>query len=262
MKTNHRGGRTLQPFICGESVCGEHHIRNNEVCQDASGWLAIRGRGKIPRSGVIVVADGLGSVLFPAYGAKTAIEAALSSARENLPAPVSDIPGILVEMTGTARNAVIREAVGRGCVPGDLACTLISVIYSRNFVAAAHIGDGCVIIRESSGELSTLTAPGTEYTNEVIPLTAPHWKSCLVSAQKSVVLGGVAVLTDGCVRAACSNSHGAVVPRPPFFDPLFSYVFSAKDEMTASDEIRSFLSGPGMTRSSGDDKTLVVGTIR
>jgi hypothetical protein len=68
-------------------------------------------------------------------------------------------------------------------------------------------------------------------------------------------------MTDGCVRAACTGPSDRLVPRPAFFDPLFSYVLSQQDEKSASGEIRSFLRGQGMTRCSDDDKTVVVGVI-
>jgi hypothetical protein len=143
-----------------------------------------------------------------------------------------------------------------------MASTFICVLFSRHGIAAAHVGDGCIVARDRAGELFMLTSPGGEYANEVVPLTAPEWRSDLITVQKRQRGGGVVVMTDGCVRAACTGPSGHLVPRPPFFDPLFSYVLSQQDEKTASDEIRSFLKSQGMARCSDDDKTVVVGVIR
>ena len=261
MKKTGVPGKKSSPFMCGGSVCGEYHGSRDEPCQDASGWTVVPGRRGFPPYGVIAVADGLGSARLSGIGAATAVTVALESARSALPVPVGSIGGVLFDIARSARETVLTRSREYGCSPRDLASTFICVLFSRHGIAAVHIGDGCVVARDRHGGLFMLTSPGGEYANEVVPLTAPEWKSELVTAYIRQRNGSVVVMTDGCVRAACTGPSDRLVPRPAFFDPLFSYVLSQQDEKSASGEIRSFLRGQGMTRCSDDDKTIVVGVI-
>lgn len=247
------------PFICGGSVTGPRHGKMGVLCQDVSGWLQVPGAGRIPRAGIIIASDGVGSALEPRLGATTAVEAGLRATQDLFPVPVSQVLPALMKVAGSARDAVLSEALRSGVPVHDLSCTFMGVLFSRSYAASVHIGDGCVIRRGPGGELSLLSSPAGEYFNEVNSLTAGSWKSHTETRIEIAPTLGVAVMTDGCTRAACESRKGLLVPRNLFFDPLFSYVSSVCREKQASQEVLRFLAGPGMSKHSEDDKTLVVG---
>ena len=246
--------------LAGCSVCGAGHEKTGLPCQDAHCWRELR-----PGLVVIAVADGAGSAPLSQVGAEAAAATAVAHvcARVDLPAEGanSDVywQELLNEAVAAARSAVESEAVTRSTSAGELATTLIVVVAGRNFVAAAQIGDGAVIIEESGAMQSLVRPAATEYLNETIFLTSADGPN----SQQTVIWRGrpsyLAVMSDGLQMAALRMPAGD--PHPGFFKPLFQFLSQQEDSSAAGQALKEFLSSPRLRQRTDDDVTLVMAAM-
>jgi hypothetical protein len=162
----------------------------------------------------------------------------------------------------SARSAMVELAALEQCTMHDLACTLIVVAIAGDRAAVAHIGDGAAVALTRYG-LVLLSAPGeSEYTNEVVPLSSESWAANL---RVTSTVGGVecvAVLTDGCQRAAFLRNENGPAPYERFFHPLFSFAKELIDTTQGEEELRGLLSSKKVCENAEDDKTLVLAVLR
>ena len=242
--------------VVAASVRGTSHEKTGQPCQDAHGWNVLP-------EGVLVaaVADGAGSAPLGEVGSDVAARTVVDFLTVKLawPWPQADQGWqlLLTDAINAARNAVEAAAAEREVSPRDLATTLIVVIATTEFVAAAQVGDGAAVVSDSTGDVLALTAPQSgEYINETTFLISPD---ALDKTQVTVWRGTpaqVAVFSDGLQMLALKLPEGT--PHAPFFAPLFRFVAQVTDEVEAQAQLTDFLRSPRITARADDDLTLLL----
>jgi Protein phosphatase 2C len=258
--------------VVATSVCGTSHQQRSQPCQDAHCWHS-------PAAGVLVaaVADGAGSAAFGEVGAQLAVNVAVETLSDRIGAvelehwlaatatlPATEIPPVLTDLKvalEAAREAVVVEADTRQTSLREFATTLILVVVTPQWVAAAQIGDGAAIAgnRDEDGDrIGALTSPSSgEYINETTFLVSPQ---ALETAQLNLwheSIEYLALFTDGLQLLALDMSDST--PHPPFFSPLFRFI--SQDELELSDaqiQLESFLNSDRVTQRTDDDLTLLL----
>lgn len=250
----------VPPYILGVSVTGSLHSKEGLPCQDACLYEIISDE-----FGIIAVADGLGSAPFADLGSRLAVEAAVSYAKNLLmdcPEDGLDMSEIPINMLHAARQCLEGKALEEGFKLTDVATTLITVLFYRDSVYAAQIGDGAVVAK-TDGALALLCGPSnSEYANEVTPVTCSTWESNLSFAEVSSGAEHIAVFTDGCQRAALLKTVDGYTPFEKFFNPVFSYADEADDLGGSELELGEFLLSEKISEYSEDDKTLVLAVLQ
>jgi hypothetical protein len=252
--------RELGWQVAAARKCGSLHEASGRNCEDAY-WVVQ------PKPGVLVigVADGAGSAKFAEIGANVAVEngvaqvcSGLTQAGDALDAPT--LRRILEEAMAAALSAVQMEATTRRVDCQELASTMILVIALREFIAAAQIGDGAIVVADqANGMFSLTTPPPGEYLNETVFLTS---QDALQTKQVKVWCGhasGVAAFSDG-LQMLCLK-WPAFEPHAPFFTPLLDFVRSTTDEAAGASELTSFLHSERVGKRTDDDVTLVLAAL-
>ena len=233
--------------VLGASVPGAAHVRRGEGCQDAhavrvtaDGWL------------VVAVADGMGSAVWAALGARAATLAAASATAAFVgAAPDAPLPHVVAHGLACARTALVAI----GGTLGDLACTLsVTAVSPARESCVAHIGDGAVVVESDGLQVLSLPAP-SEYLEVTDPLTALDWHRRVRVSEVVRDVRAVLAFTDGLQHAALT-ARGE--PGEAFLAPLIDFARSSDDEGLASEELAALLAGPKVGEHSDDDKTLVI----
>ena len=242
--------------VVAASVRGTSHEKVGQLCQDAHQW-------KMLPEGILVaaVADGAGSASLGKVGAIVASQTAVETiSKEVMPRSPDDEQGwqlLLTNALAAAKTAVEAEAVACSMTARDLATTLIIVVATPNFIAAAQVGDGVAVAADDEGNLIPLTSPQHgEYINETTFLVSPN---ALDTAQVSLWRGAaanIALLSDGLQMLALDMTEGK--PHAPFFSPLFHFVANVTDETEAKEQLVAFLRSPRITERTDDDLTLLL----
>lgn len=242
------------------SVPGTSHEKRGQPCQDAHYW------SRLP-DGVLIaaVADGAGSAPFGEVGSAIAVQTAVEligtqAAQLTANGQIINWDSLIRETLQTVQNAIAAEAQTRDVAVRDLATTLILAIATPQFVAVAQIGDGAAVIQDAEGQLIALTCPQQgEYANETTFLISPD---ALNSAQIALWTGTathIALFSDGLQRLALKLPEGT--PHLPFFSPLFRFVTDMQDELSAKQELVTFLRNPRITERTDDDLTILLATL-
>lgn len=243
--------------LLGASVQGPLHVKKNIPCQDACSFAML------PHDSVLLaVADGLGSADASDAGAAAATGAVEVCIRGLVAEPAFDDWAGAVRAAAAAARSAIEQEAGRLQRPlRDLACTLIVVIAQRDRAVAAHVGDGGAVVQTVSG-LRLLSPPGeSEYSNEVIPITAVDWESALRISALDVRIQAVAAFTDGCQRAGLRRFGSDLMPHAAFFDPIFSFARRVESTQVGQVRLHAMLSSRKMSEHSDDDKTLALAVL-
>jgi hypothetical protein len=248
---------TSYEHIKTASVCGTSHLRNNQLCQDAHNWQLLPDNIL-----VAAAADGAGSASQGKIGAMVATEAAVDNLaiKEITRSSLADdlvVQSLLTDALLAAKKAVETEATACNQQPQDLATTLIIAIATPEMVAAAQIGDGMAVAKNSQENLIALTLPNNgEYINETTFLTS--WDA-IDNAQMRLwreEIVNVGILTDGLQMLALNMVVGE--PHKPFFFPLFEFIENAEDKALAKEQLVRFLGSERITQRTEDDLTLII----
>ena len=251
--------------VMAASVAGTSHLRAGQMCQDVHRWgflPALDSAGTLEQTLICAVADGAGSASFGTFGAVMAAERSTGFLHTLLweggkPGDDAGWVELLREALVRTRRALIAGADKRGVTTADLASTLILAVATDDIVAAAQVGDGAIICRESGGALTALTTPyHGEHVNETLFLSAD---GALDAAQWVVRHGdtdGVAIISDGLERLALAMP--GAVPHSPFFEPLFRFAAESRTRVTAQEQLAAFLGGPRVAARTDDDVTLLL----
>jgi len=233
-------------LVFGASVGGFLHEKDGSGCQDAWKYRYIP-----PNMLIIAVSDGAGSSKKGELGAKMATDCAVNiSPKQNLRELVS-------ECVYNARKALEEKGKEDSIELGELACTLIVVAIREDKGYVAHIGDGAVV-SELGDELEVISEPEeSEYVNETTFLTDEAWELAL-RVREIAKFNALAIFTDGIQRGVLVKRGNEYIPYKGFFNPLFNYASSVKEEEKACKEIENLLKSEKFLKLSEDDKTLVI----
>ena len=243
--------------VVGASVQGVGHLKTGTPCEDAHRFVILPDGLFIG-----VVADGAGSAALAAEGSQFAADCLTegmgrSEMRPYLSGDAATMRPILAAGFATARELLEEKAALAGRDPRDYSTTALLVVASSDWVAAAQIGDGAVVIEEVNGNVFALTKPQTgEHANETIFLVSPG----AIEQAEFVVWRGtvknIAVFTDGLQRLALKLPEGSA--HAPFFAPLFQFVSELDDAAAGAAQLESFLRSPRITERADDDLTLLL----
>lgn len=262
--------------VAGVSVAGTSHVRSGLVCQDNRAWF---DAGDIVG---MAIADGAGSKPFSEHGSAVAVRAAIVHLVEQYergslknsdekaggwlsrwfcfkPKKQDDDDGLrmrLKQSFAAAAKAVEVEAAELGTTPQELATTLIVTLAGPDFVAAAQVGDGAVVVEDENSNLFALTAPTTgEFVNETVFLTSPSAPLRLQANVRRLRPVNLAMFSDGLQMLALKMPSGE--PHAPFFSPLFRYI-TTTSELEAERGLKDFLKSNRVGSRTDDDLTLIL----
>ena len=248
------------------STVGTSHIKQQMPCQDYGGC-------KILNNVIIgAVADGAGSAKYADIGAKLAVETVLEYLAgveewlqkrkhfwESTQEPLSESEAIkfFTKTLNKVVTALSAQAVSKGYSIDDLACTLLVVIATPEWVAAMQIGDGFIVVRAGQEDHILLFAPDKgEYINETTFVTSAN----ALDQMKVSVLSGkpefICASTDGLERVAIRMSN--YTPFTPFFQPLEEYLQESSNPEQSDEYLMKFLDSDRLNARTDDDKTLLL----
>jgi hypothetical protein len=246
--------------VIAASVCGTHHERKGQPCQDTHCWHVLPERVL-----VAAIADGAGSAPLGAVGAAIAARAGMEAIVTHVAQPWrpendKHWATLLKDALKAARAAMEVEATAREVAMSDLATTLILVAATPEVISAAQVGDGAVVVSKSEGSIIALTSPESgDYLNETTFLSE---STALDTAQVITWHGGIAhiaVFSDGLQLLALKIPGG--VPHVPFFSPLFRFAAGAIDIEWAQEQLMMFLRSPRVRQHVDDDLTLLLAAL-
>lgn len=239
--------------ILGASVIGTSHIRAGMPCQDAHAILRLNDGTTIA-----ALADGAGSAPRSQEGAALIVSATIAA-----------VQAVLAWQNAAHTNwrltfGDVFEAVlgGAHAYAGNMradasafASTLLCVVAWQGGAAAAHVGDGALVVRHADGSLATALSPNNgEYANETVFLTTRHALEAMqVFDSAAQPITGFCAMSDGLTRLALQLP--AHTPHANFFAPLFAFI--SQPGATQAD-LEEFLSSPRVCARSDDDKTLIL----
>lgn len=252
-----RPGRKPSWRVLGASVAGQRHIQQGRPCEDAAAWFA--------RNDVLflVVADGAGSARLGRLGSGAAVRAAMHAGLRLCLARRSITAGqawrIVRAAVQHADRRLHRQAASLGAAPHDLACTLIAVLATPEFVAVAQVGDGAVVVSDGDARLLALTKPAKgEFANETSLLGCDPAVEMSLRGGGEVSFRAVAAFTDGLEQLSLQMPAGT--PHAGFFTPLFEGLRTLPTA-EADQALRQLLRSPRVAARSDDDKTLLVAQL-
>jgi hypothetical protein len=136
----------------------------------------------------------------------------------------------------------------------QFATTLLVAVVTDAWVAAAHIGDGAIVLEDTYGPRALTLPEHGEYQNETVFLTSESYRArAQIVARPRNGTHGIALLTDGLEGLALNLADRTA--HVPFFVPLFA--FAAAPDATAA-ELAAFLASPRVCAHTDDDKTLLL----
>ena len=241
------------------SARGTSHIRSGESLQDtAHGW----GNSSRDSFFVGVVSDGAGSASFSKVGSALTCRTFLSSVRTHFvkssALPSDDQLRAIVDI---ARDRIFSVASRRGLTMRDFACTLVSVIATRDEAITVHIGDGAIVGRTDEGFLKTLSAPAHgEYASTTFFITDEKIDDEKLRIQHHPDrYEYLALMSDGLERLALSMKD--VTPFEPFFRGIFGPLRDSSStgfDSVLSSKLRHYLDTEPVNARTDDDKSLVI----
>lgn len=248
------------------SAVGTSHQKQHLPCQDYGGCKVL--------DKVIVgaVADGAGSAKYSDIGAElvvktvleflTGIEKWLQKRKrfwELNPQPLSEEQArkLFAKTVKKVVTALEKQAASKGYSVNDLACTLLVVVATPDWVSAMQIGDGFIVVRCCQEEPKLLFPPDKgEYVNETTFVTSAN----ALDAMRVWVQSGhqqfICASTDGLERLAIRVSDWT--PFAPFFQPLEEYLQETSYPEQEDEYLMSFLDSARLNARTDDDKTLLL----
>ncbi len=256
--------------VIGASVTGTAHTRAGRPGEDAHAW-----RQRPDDTLLLAVADGAGSAAQAAAGAACAVTVAVDAAdqalRGSTPTTRDGWQALLSQAVLAARAALVARvplvattpdtvALPDPALPAapalrDFATTLLLAVVGAGWLAAVQIGDGALVISDSTGALTVVTHPNHgQYLNETLFLTGDDpLAGAQFAVQPIANVCAVALLTDGLQALALTLADNT--PHAPFFAPLFAHAAQAAGDAT---QLTAFLDSARVAERTDDDKTLLL----
>ena len=246
------------------STTGTSHQKQQLPCQDYGDYQILNE--------VIIgaVADGAGSAKHAAVGAKLAVETVLEyltgvkqwlQKRQKFEKLIPKSPTeaearkLFVKTASKVVTALQAQAIEGGYSVDDLACTLLVVVATPNWVIAMQIGDGFITLRCQKENLQLLFSPDKgEYLNETTFVTSTTALTAMQVCVRSGKPDFICAATDGLERVAIRMSDWT--PFEPFFQPLEEYLREINYPEQQDEYLMTFLNSDRLNARTDDDKTL------
>lgn len=251
--------------VTGASVTGSSHLKHGQACDDAS-LYQIYGDQLL----LLVAADGAGSALHAATGARLAVQATLERAEQlllpgNTPAEHAQWSAVLASILTFAHTSLLEQAAQPASALSEnaqsrpalreFATTLLFAIATPDWLSVAQIGDGAVVIQATDATCTSLTPPRErQFLNETDFLTdTAYQERAIFHILPRQGIQGIALLTDGLELLAMN--YPASTPYQPFFTSLFNFASQAANR---EEELKQFLTSERVCERTDDDKTLLL----
>jgi hypothetical protein len=247
------------------SVVGTAHVRSSTPLQDAARAEVLRElRGD--EILVAVVADGAGSAINSAAGAKLACDqfiddlntyfvecGALAQLPERFIGDFIDKFQLLIN--GLAADSDLKAQ--------DFACTLLAAVIGRDEAAYFQLGDGAIVeaLPGEKDQYRCVCWPQQgEYANTTNFLTDADAKRKIFCEVKQGAVNEVALFTDGIQSLVLDYRTKSA--HSPFFAALFAWLRPHADGYSGklSDSLAEFLNAEKVNARTDDDKTLILAT--
>jgi hypothetical protein len=269
--------------VARASVIGNGHLAAKLPCQDSSAHEIIS-----PDCGIAVVCDGAGSADFAHIGSAAATEASARYFSElvraqgwheddNLPSD-SLWQGSAIMALRRVRADLEALAEAKNISIGSLATTAIVVVYTKNGLLTAHVGDGRAGFFDGETWAAAIQPFQGSEANQTVFLTSDIWNETevLQYVRTAVFRSNIeafTLLTDGCEKSAFEvNIFDAETgkyadlnrPFPRFFNPNLAGLKKLREEQKSQEEINKlwadFLkTGTAQFKVETDDKTMILG---
>lgn len=246
------------------SCRGTSHERTGQPLQDAYSCFSRSLSGKDFFVGI--VSDGAGSAEYGGAGASLICRVITQAARlhfvrgDRLPTRTE-----IECWVDEARDRIYNAARMRGKSPRDFAATFLCAVSDGEASVIAHIGDGCVVVRErGTGEWIAPTWPDHgEYASTTSFLTDESLPRLRVSMSTGSI-DVIALFSDGIERLVLDML--AKKPFEGFFSaiarPVFASTMTRGRDRALSQQLAGYLASEQVNARTDDDKTLVVAVLR
>ncbi len=255
-------GSLNKPMFFGTSVQGSSHKEKNVECQDYSLYKTIKSKGNKTYA-VAAIADGVGSCINSAIGAKTAVETVVNYITEKLTESVEKMlktetyEKIIREGFDEAYNAVIDYADNHEMAPLTLASTLTAVIYDGINLSFGHIGDcGVVVVyNDKTVEMITKRNKG-DTASSVIPLISNgnHWSFGTAGKPVSAFFA----MTDGVLDTVVGTEALDEIVYWPFLQQFVKKENKKEKNCVLASTLTEYMQSEAIAQRITDDISLVV----
>jgi serine/threonine protein phosphatase PrpC len=246
--------------VIAERELGTSHEKVGGVCQDAYAY------SEFPHALsplIACCADGAGSAAFSETGSRVACDALLRAVSRHFDhddTVAGPDRAKVVEWFMEVRNEVEVKAAELNRPPRDLACTLLMVVATNEWTAAAQVGDGVIVVGRDAGYEAVTWPQSGEYQNTTYFLTDPELEPRIQYVILDSKVDELALLTDGLQPLALNLALRAV--HTPFFSPFFHALRTIDDHTTLSIPLLQFLKSKQVNDRTDDDKTLILACRR
>ena len=254
------------------SEIGTAHIKHSLPCQDYSTAqvVTLSEQNEVL---ILACADGAGSAPHSHIGARAVCEEIQRFASHGLMC-LGDVASIEQELVRSwidgLRSQLELVSATYGAQLSEFACTLLLGIIGRNCSLFAQVGDGAIVVRNSThnagdasgsaqDEYSIVFWPENgEYLNITNFITSDNLQENLQITHIPGRLDEIAMLTDGLELLALNFKEHTV--HSPFFEPMFKQVHESLDPAALQIPLRQFLQSSAINAKTDDDKTLIMAT--
>jgi hypothetical protein len=245
-------------FWAGASCQGVSHKQTETRRQDNfSAFTA----GDCDQFLVAIASDGAGSANHGGEGATLTCRIFAVRIRSHFTSS-TEFPteGQLWAWLDELRDMIAVAADKRNLTRRDFAATLVCAITDGNVLLTAHVGDGCVVVRDyESLQWQAASWPDQgEYASTTFFVTDDPEPRMRVARREKPV-SAIAVFTDGIERVALDLSSQAA--HQPFFKGIIQpldQLMKAGVDRDLSRKLGTYLDSPAINERTEDDKTLIL----
>lgn len=229
------------------SATGSSHLNRRAGCDD---WFAVQ---EIGGNLIAVVADGMGSVLFGAVGARVATKAVLEvlSAGAGTTTKPRQLRDLMRTAVGEAQARIEATAAELSCQSRDLATTLACAVVKDSILAWGQVGDCGLVTYSPSGWRVRTRVEKSGYANETTALGLGS-ELLFVGVDDLEPVEALALFSDGLERIALIKQQ----PYCRFLDPLKTFVADGGEAL--DQKLEQLLESDRFRRATDDDATLIV----
>jgi hypothetical protein len=242
---------------------GTSHEKSGVRLQDALKCFSLEKRKK--SFFFAIICDGAGSSSHGGEGASLVCRCFSQAVRKHF-LKESSIPNnsTIDAWIDQARDSIFIAASRRNLTPRDFAATLVCVISNGEQTLIAHIGDGCVVLKNAiTNEWVAPTWPEQGmYASTTFFITDEPEPQLRVTRPK-ISITSIALFSDGLERLALDFAEQK--PYSGFFEgifkPLIQSTVTGKDKALSA-ALTKYLNSDVINSRTDDDKSLILATLR
>jgi hypothetical protein len=214
---------------------------------------------------VAIISDGAGSATYGGQGAALVCRTIGSQIRKHFRSSESHPEDSDIESwVDMARDKIFAVAASRKAVPRDFAATLVLAISNAQATVVAHIGDGCVVLKDKAANqwVAPTWPEHGEYASTTNFITDDPVASLTVNRVEREI-SALTLFSDGLERLALD--FVARTPYERFFEGICRPLFGSSSlgrERGLSDQLKLYLNSSQINDRTDDDKTLVLAVTK